>query len=98
LGLDGSGKVDIVAGGYADWEKQRRQPNAAPKKAAPKAEAAPPPPPKAAKLSYKDQRDFDLLPKRIEELETAITRDEAALADPDLYAKNPTRFAALMAA
>jgi ATP-binding cassette subfamily F protein uup len=98
LGLDGSGKVDIIAGGYADWEKQRRQPNAAPKKAAPKAEAAPPPPPKAAKLSYKDQRDFDLLPKRIEELETAITRDEAALADPDLYAKNPTRFAALMAA
>jgi ATP-binding cassette subfamily F protein uup len=75
-----------------------QQPNAAPKKAAPKAEAAPPPPPKAAKLSYKDQRDFDLLPKRIEELETAITRDEAALADPDLYAKNPTRFAALMAA
>ncbi len=98
LGLDGSGRVDIVAGGYEDWEKQRRQPNAAPKKAAPKAEAAPPPPPKAAKLSYKDQRDFDLLPKRIEELETAITRDEAALADPDLYAKNPTRFAALMAA
>ena len=23
LGLDGSGKVDVVAGGYADWEKQR---------------------------------------------------------------------------
>ena len=26
LGLDGSGRVDIVAGGYADWEKQRRKP------------------------------------------------------------------------
>ncbi len=25
LGLDGSGKVDIVAGGYADWEKQRQR-------------------------------------------------------------------------
>ena len=28
LGLDGSGKVDIVAGGYADWEAKRRQPAA----------------------------------------------------------------------
>ena len=25
LGLDGSGRVDIVAGGYADWIKQRQQ-------------------------------------------------------------------------
>src|SRR5689334_9409836 len=25
LGLDGSGKVDIVAGGYEDWAKRRRQ-------------------------------------------------------------------------
>jgi len=25
LGLDGSGKVDIVAGGYADWEAGRRR-------------------------------------------------------------------------
>ncbi|MBN8829444.1 MAG: ABC-F family ATP-binding cassette domain-containing protein [Sphingomonadales bacterium] len=96
LGLDGSGRVDVIAGGYADWEAKRRQPNAGPKKAtAPKAEAPAAPPPKAAKLSYKDQRDYDLLPKRIEEIEAAITRDEAALSDPDLYAKNPKRFAEL---
>ncbi|HEX7655580.1 MAG TPA: ABC transporter C-terminal domain-containing protein, partial [Sphingomonas sp.] len=55
-------------------------------------------PPKAAKLSYKDQRDYDLLPKRIEEIERAIARDEAALADPDLYARDPARFDALMKA
>jgi len=96
LGLDGSGRVDVIAGGYADWEAKRRQHNAGPKKAtAPKAEAPAAPPPKAAKLSYKDQRDYDLLPKRIEEIEAAITRDEAALSDPDLYAKNPKRFAEL---
>ncbi len=99
LGLDGSGRVDVIVGGYADWEAKRRQPNAAPKKAAPKADSpAAPPPPKAAKLSYKDQRDYDLLPKRIEEIEAAIARDEAALSDPDLYAKNPARFAELSAA
>jgi ATP-binding cassette subfamily F protein uup len=28
LGLDGSGKVDIVAGGYEDWERRRKVPPA----------------------------------------------------------------------
>jgi ATP-binding cassette subfamily F protein uup len=101
LGLDGSGKVDVVAGGYADWERQRKA-RSAPTKAAPKAaEAAPPPPPpptKKAKLSYKDQRDYDTLPDRIAELDAAIARGEAQLADPDLYARDPQKFAAIMAA
>jgi ABC transport system ATP-binding/permease protein len=65
------------------------------KKPAAKAEAPAPERPKAAKLSYKDQRDYDLLPKRIEEIEAAIARDEAALADPALYTKDPAKFAAL---
>ena len=37
LGLDGSGKVDVVAGGYADWEKQRTQRSLPGKKAPPPA-------------------------------------------------------------
>jgi ATP-binding cassette subfamily F protein uup len=103
LGMDGSGKVDIVVGGYADWEKQRKARLAAQlkvgaSKAPAPATAAPPPPPKKAKLSYKDQRDYELLPKRIEELDAAIARDEAALADPALYTRDPQRFAALSAA
>jgi ATP-binding cassette subfamily F protein uup len=97
LGLDGSGHVDIVAGGYEDWEARRRPRNAA-KSAPKKAEAAAPPPKQQTKLSYKDQRDYELLPKRIEELEAQIARDEDALHDPDLYVKNPDRFAALTAA
>ena len=51
-----------------------------------------------AKLSYKDQRDYDLLPGRIEEIEAQIARDEEALSDPDLYTRDPARFAALTAA
>jgi ATP-binding cassette subfamily F protein uup len=94
LGLDGSGQVDVIVGGYADWVA-KRQPKSAPK-AEKKAAAAPPPPRTAAtKLSYKDQRDLDLLPKTIEELEKAIARDEEAMADPALYARDPKRFAAL---
>ncbi len=96
LGLDGSGHVDIVAGGYEDWERQRKA-RQQPARGAAKASPPPPPPPAKAKtkLSYKDQRDLDLLPGRIEEIEAAIARDEAALADADLYTRDPKRFAAL---
>ncbi|MBU6394813.1 MAG: ATP-binding cassette domain-containing protein [Sphingomonadales bacterium] len=102
LGMDGSGKVDVVAGGYADWEKQRKarlagKPVARETAHKPAAAPPPPPPPKKAKLTYKDQRDYEILPDRIAELEKLIARDEAALADPELYTKNPTRFAALTA-
>ncbi len=97
LGLDGSGKVDIVAGGYEDWERKRRPRTSVPKPAA-SAKPAPPPPKQQTKLGYKDQRDYDLLPGRIEKLEKQIALDEEALADPDLYAREPDRFAALTAA
>ncbi|MDR2856520.1 MAG: ATP-binding cassette domain-containing protein [Novosphingobium sp.] len=109
LGLDGSGKVDIVAGGYADWEAKRRQPAAARSAKSPAAPAggagggsvtatdlpSPVSPHGKVKLSYKDQRDYDLLPQRIEELDAAIARDEEALHDAGLYRRDPKRFAAL---
>jgi ATP-binding cassette subfamily F protein uup len=97
LGLDGTGTVDVIVGGYADWIAKRDPRRAA---RAEKKEAAPPPPPKPVsnKLTYKDQRDLDLLPKRIEELEAAIVRDEEALADPALYTRDPKKFAALTGA
>jgi ATP-binding cassette subfamily F protein uup len=114
LGLDGSGRVDIVAGGYADWEKQRtRSASKATKAPLPQAggagggpvtnEAAGPHSPtpnpsrkrEGKKLTYKDQRDYDLLPARIEEIEAEIARDEAALHDATLYARDPAKFAAL---
>jgi ATP-binding cassette subfamily F protein uup len=100
LGLDGSGKVDVVAGGYADWVRQRGpRPELAGRPASTASKAESPAPPKArAKLSYKDQRDLDLLPAEIEKLEAAIARDEAALADPDLYARDPKKFDQLMKA
>jgi ABC transport system ATP-binding/permease protein len=94
LGLDGSGKVDVVAGGYADWEA-RRTARPEPKKAAAKAPTTEASKAKPTKLSYKDQRDYDLLPKRIEEIEAQIAKDEALLADPELYTRDPGKFAKL---
>jgi ABC transport system ATP-binding/permease protein len=98
LGLDGSGKVDIVAGGYEDWDRRRVRPSAAKTKASPKAGNVAAPTPSKAKLSYKDQRDYDLLPARVEELSRQIERDETALADPSLYTRDPAKFAALNSA
>ena len=102
LGLDGSGKVDIVAGGYEDWQRRRVAPEPARSPAKGGAQTAPDPGPRPSagsrKLTYKDQRDYDLLPDRIHELEAQIARDEEALHDPDLYARDPKRFAALTAA
>jgi ATP-binding cassette subfamily F protein uup len=97
LGLDGSGKVDIVAGGYEDWVRQRAPKQEARRGAAPKAEA-PAAPKVRTKLTYKDQRDLDMLPAEIERLQAAIVRDEATLADPDLYTKDPAAFDRLMKA
>ena len=94
LGLDGSGKVDVVAGGYADWEAKRAAPRSAPTAKA-TAPAAPPPPRSRAKLSYKDQRDYDLLPQRIEAIDGEVSRIETALGDAGLYARDPKQFDAL---
>jgi ATP-binding cassette subfamily F protein uup len=100
LGLDGSGKVDIVAGGYEDWERKRAALRSSPAKAGGQSQrpAGPRPSPGNRKLTYKDQRDYDLLPDRIHALEAQIARDEEALHDPDLYTRDPRRFAALTAA
>jgi ABC transport system ATP-binding/permease protein len=102
LGLDGSGKVDIVAGGYEDWVRKRYEAVRSPAKAAAQggAKAAPsgapgPRPSTGNKLSYKDQRDYDRLPGEIERLEAEVAADEAALSDPDLYLRDPDRFASL---
>ena len=97
LGLDGTGRVDVVAGGYEDWEAKRRTPRKAAKPKVDTAAKPPSPAPKPsaspAKLSYKDQRDYEQLPARIDELEAAIAKGETILSDPDLYTSDPQKFA-----
>jgi ATP-binding cassette subfamily F protein uup len=93
LGLDGSGRVDVVAGGYEDWVRQRENARPATKPKIPSKQ--PSESGKGSKLSYKHQRDLDRLPKEIERLEAAIAADEEALHDPDLFVADPKRFAEL---
>src|SRR5215203_1389245 len=95
LGLDGSGRVDIVAGGYEDWVRKRYQLARAPAKPKAAAVAEERKPVSAVKLSYKDQRDLDRLPAEIERLEAEIAAVEDVLHDPDLFTRDPARFAEL---
>jgi ATP-binding cassette subfamily F protein uup len=106
LGLDGSGKVDIVAGGYDDWEKRRSSSSPLGGSGAKRRRANPPSVSSAngdrqqeagvpRKLTYKDQRDLDRLPGEIERIEAEIAEVEEVLHDPDLYARDPDRFHAV---
>ena len=108
LGLDGSGKVDVVAGGYADWEKRRtalsfrggptrmsERGGAAAKVATTECPTPAPPLKGRGKLSYKDQRDLDRLPGEVARIDGEIAAIELLLHDPGLYARDPARFAEL---
>lgn len=100
LGLDGSGYVDVIAGGYADWQAKRTERNTANSKnnSSKKSSSDAPAAPKSRKLTYKDQRDYDRLPSEIEKLEAQIARGEEALSDPELYTRDNAKFQQLTAA
>jgi ATP-binding cassette subfamily F protein uup len=91
--MPGDGTATEYAGGFTDAMAQRKgaAPKAkaqpAPAKAEAQGEAARPARPQV-RLSYKDQRELDLLPERIAALENEIAALEATLADADLYARD----------
>ncbi len=92
--LEGDGRVGEYPGGYSDYRRQRQP--AAPTRAAvakPKPQRAEPSR-KAVKLSYKDQREWEQLPGRIEALEKEQAALEAKLADPGLFARDAAAFRA----
>ncbi len=97
IALDGRGNVVETPGGWTDLMDQNpgffsavRAPITA---AAPKtAPAAPPPPKKSVKLSYKDQRRLEECEALIAKSPTIIAKLEEALADPNLYSRDPATF------
>jgi ATP-binding cassette subfamily F protein uup len=83
--FEGNGRVEEYVGGYEDWTRQRAA--AAPPAPAPPKPAAPQPPRTRAtsKLSFKEKKELDELPARIEQLEETIRTLEAQLASPEFY-------------
>ena len=97
VAMECGGRTVEIAGGYSDYlryrqaqggDSERNRPRAKPRTAteSPKAK-------KAAKLSYKDQRELDGLPARIDALTAEAAALEKKLADPALYQKDPAGFA-----
>ena len=88
LVLDGKGGVGDYVGGWSDWLRQRPASSAAltvapAPKAKPRGESRPRNTPK--KLGYRDQRDLEELPGRLERLEAEQADLQQRLADPSLY-------------
>jgi ATP-binding cassette subfamily F protein uup len=85
-------------GGYEDWKQQRERGRVA---AAAAARPAPVPAPRPGvsrtKLSYRDQRELQALPARIEVLEAEQRRIHERLASAELYTQEPQRVPELQA-
>jgi ATP-binding cassette subfamily F protein uup len=105
LVFEGEGRWREYEGGVEDWlvqsERAKALQSAPAKRAVPVAAAAPAPAAtapataKRAKLSFKEQRELDGLPARIEALEAEQAKLAAELADPALYADGGSRAAAV---
>ncbi len=86
LVLEGQGRVGEYVGGYGDWlrqrtmagEREQKPAGPAPDKQGKSSQARP-------ALSYKQKRELESLPERIEGLENELAGLQARLADPDFY-------------
>ncbi len=93
LVFEGGAQVNEYVGGYSDWLRQRRAVDAAAPASARAAsaatEAAPsdaaPARSRARRLSYKEQRELEALPEKIQLLEAEQLELQAAIADPALF-------------
>ncbi len=91
IASEGEGHWKEYVGGYSDWLRQRKVPDASrdessvAKSKAAAGGSATSPPAQRRKLSFKEQRELDQLPQRIAALETEQATLQARLADPDFY-------------
>ena len=96
LVLEGQGRVAEYVGGYSDWLRQRPAPattadagnTAAARNGAPAAAPARPATaaaPARARLGFREQRELEQLPQRIEALETALAAVHLEMAAPGFY-------------
>jgi ATP-binding cassette subfamily F protein uup len=100
---EGDGRFTEYAGGYSDMIAQRgsgvaARTGPARQRAEEPARPATAAPPRKQRLSFKDEHALRTLPGEIETRSAEIARLETVLADPDLYRRDPAKFAATGAA
>jgi ATP-binding cassette subfamily F protein uup len=93
IAFEGDGKLMEYVGGYEDWVRVKKfeanQKSAAPVQAKPVAKAEPVKQKSATKLNFKEQKELDEMPQRIEVLEREQEEIVAALGSGALYRDNP---------
>jgi ATP-binding cassette subfamily F protein uup len=96
VAFEGRGRTGVYPGGWSDYVAQREERSERParekaaKAAGSKPTAAPAP---VEGLSYTERHRLDALPEEMERLGAEIGKLEAFLADPDLFATAPAKFA-----
>ncbi len=93
LVFEGEGRVNEYAGGYDDWLWQRKQEPAAAPAAAMKQEPRRQQKEKPRKHSFKEQKELEALPQRIEQLEAEQQQVREQLADPAFYRESGDKVA-----
>ncbi len=102
LVFEGEGKIGEYAGGYEDWKRQRLVSPARESSkhaSAPRAVAAAvleKPNNKNRKLSYKEQRELETLPKKMEALEAEQAALSARMGEADFYRQSGDKIATAM--
>ncbi len=101
LVFEGDGRIGEYVGGYTDWLRQRREIAAQKSQPRPRNRTAPPAaekrPAKPRKLAYKEQRELETLPARIELLEEEQRRLQATVSDGGFYRQPADEIAATLA-
>ena len=102
LVFEGDGQVNEYVGGYDDWLRQSRnkkeaQAPVAPARTEEKKAAPAPQKEKPRKLTFKEQKEIEALPQRIEELDAEQQQIIATMADPAFYRESGNKVAATKA-
>jgi ABC transport system ATP-binding/permease protein len=94
LVFEGGGKVAEYVGGYDDWLRQRPRENGeTPKKKTLLSDKQAAQPKRAAKLSYKEQKELETLPGKIEKLEAEQGELFKSMSDASFYQKSKDEIA-----
>jgi ATP-binding cassette subfamily F protein uup len=97
VAMEGQGRVTPYAGGWSDYQTQRTAPpDTAPAETKPAQKPATPvdrKPARDAALSFTERHRLAELPGVIDRLGAEIAKLEQFLSQPDLYAKEPVKFA-----
>lgn len=99
IAMEGNGRATVYAGGWSDYQDQRRIDETATNSVVSKSSksnaqnGSKTDQPKSTKMTFKDKHRLEELPDVIARLEAEIAKLEEFLGTPDLFTEEPAKFA-----